>query len=274
MMSVRSEKDAVYASLFFQIAHYALRPWPWIIVALAALVLYPELPLEDSRKGFVLAMRDHLPVGLKGLLLVGFLSAYMSTISTQLNWGSSYLTNDLYRPFIARQEKSPRQYVRVGRLITLLLMLLAAFSTAQIQMIDEAATFLIASGAGLGMVLILRWYWWRINAWSELSATLAPLLATAYFRTWGQQHWSAGFYAQNGDFIAIVLFTTATWLLVTFLTKPTDRATLQAFWQRIRPGGWWAPIRPAGEKARGGGHYRLISWLAAVLMVYAAVAQA
>lgn len=266
MMSAKNEEHAVYSSLFFQIAHYCLRPWPWILVGLAALILYPDLPLEESRKGFVFAMRDHLPSGLKGLLFVGFLSAYMSTISTQLNWGSSYLTNDLYRRFF-RPNASNRNYVAAGRIITLLIMLVAMFSTAQIGMIDEAAQFLIASGAGLGMVLILRWYWWRINAWSELSATLAPLLAWALLKYPLKAYLPESFYQQNGDFIATVLFTTVVWLVVTFVTKATDDQLLKDFYAKIRPQGFWKPYKNDEEPPKSTASL-FGAWLSGVALVY------
>jgi Na+/proline symporter len=266
MMSAKNEKHAVYSSLFFQIAHYCLRPWPWILVGLAALVLYPDLPLAESRKGFVFAMRDYLPSGLKGLLFVGFISAYMSTISTQLNWGSSYLTNDLYRRFL-KPQASDCHYVAAGRIITFLIMLVALYSTSQIKMIDEAAQFLIASGAGLGMVLILRWYWWRINAWSELSATLAPLLAWALLKYPLKPYLPEGFYLNNMDFIVTVLFTSVVWLLVTLFTKPTDEAVLKAFYKRIKPQGWWRPYRKEGEAARPTGSL-FGAWLSGVALVY------
>ncbi len=269
MMSAKNEEHAVYSSLFFQIAHYCLRPWPWIIVGLAALILYPDLPLEESRKGFVFAMRDFLPSGLKGLLFVGFLSAYMSTISTQLNWGSSYLTNDLYRRFF-KPEATDQHYVLAGRIITLLIMLVAMYSTAQIGMIDEAASFLIASGAGLGMVLILRWYWWRINAWSELSATLAPLLAWALLKFPLKAYLPESFYHQNGDFIATVVFTTVVWVLVTFISKPTDAKVLENFYARIRPSGFWKPYRKKGQKHQASGAL-FGAWLSGVVLVYSAL---
>jgi Na+/proline symporter len=282
MMGAKDEKNAVYSSLFFQIAHYCLRPWPWIIVGLCALVLYPDLPVEESRKGFIMAMRDFLPVGFKGLLLAGFLSAYMSTISTQLNWGSSYLTNDLYKRFIkpapAVSEKLSGQdpnaahpenhYVIAGRVITVLIMLVAAYATTKITMIDEAAQFLIASGAGLGMVLILRWYWWRINAWSELSATLAPFAGLLLAKYWLPSFMPANFEAQNGSFIFTVLFTTVVWLAVTFITRPTQATVLQSFYQRIQPGGWWGPYKMQSENNGQKIPYLFISWLSGVALTY------
>ncbi len=197
---------------------------------------------------------------------MGFLSAYMSTISTQLNWGSSYLTNDLYRRFF-KPEASNQHYVAAGRVITLLIMLVAMFSTSQIGMIDEAAQFLIASGAGLGMVLILRWYWWRINAWSELSATIAPLFAWALLKYPLRNYLPDAFYQQNGDFIGTVVFTTLVWLLVTFLTKPTDSTLLREFYLKIRPQGFWKPFRSEAEpKSSTGALFG--AWLSGVLLVY------
>ncbi len=269
MMSAKDEKHAVYSSLFFQIAHYCLRPWPWIIVALAALILYPELSIEDSRKGFVFAMRDHLPSGLKGLLFVGFISAYMSTISTQLNWGSSYLTNDLYKRFLKRDE-SDQHYVWAGRVITLLIMGVAVYATSQITMIDAAAQFLIASGAGLGMVLILRWYWWRINAWTELAATIAPLIGLGISKYLLVDYVPKAFYDQNGDFIFTVLFTTVVWVVVSFTSRPTDEATLQAFYDRIKPGGFWGRFKRE-EKEQVEFFPMFLAWLSGVALVYASL---
>lgn len=275
MMSAKDEKNAVFSSLFFQIAHYCLRPWPWIIVGLCALVLYPELSVEESSKGFVYAMRDHLPNGLKGLLLVGFLSAYMSTISTQLNWGSSYLTNDLYKRFIKPEEKfktqadASKNYLMAGKVLTLFLMFCGVIATSQITMIDEAAQFLIASGAGLGMVLILRWYWWRINAWSELSATIAPLAGMAISKWFLPNFVDDTFFIHNGGFIFTVIFTTLVWVLVTLLTKPTDERILKSFYKRIQPGGWWKGFK--SEQAKDKEQKLsplLVSWISGVVLVY------
>ncbi|MGK0407386.1 MAG: Na+/proline symporter [Roseivirga sp.] len=273
MMSAKDERHAVYSSLFFQIAHYCLRPWPWIIVGLAALILYPDLPIEESRKGFIMAMRDHLPVGLKGLLFVGFISAYMSTISTQLNWGSSYLTNDLYQRFIkpndsfSSQKKANKHYVFAGRMITIGIMIVAMYATSKITMIDEAAQFLIASGAGLGMVLILRWYWWRINAWSELSATIAPFVGMAISKYILPNYLPESFFVNNGDFMFTVLFTSVVWLVVTFATAPTDTKVLSAFYERIKPGGAWGPYKKEGDKTQALSPL-FLSWIFGVLMVY------
>lgn len=274
MMSAKDEKQAVYSSLFFQIAHYGLRPWPWIIVGLCALVLYPDLPIEESRKGFIMVMRDYLPKGIKGLLLVGFLSAYMSTISTQLNWGASYLTNDLYKRFIKPEERfnsneqAQKAYVKVGRVFTVIIMLVGLYATSQITMIDSAAQFLITSGAGLGMVLILRWYWWRINAWSELVATLAPFIGLAIAKYVLPDYLDQPFFTHNGDFMFMVLFTTIAWVVATLVSKPTDFRVLANFYQKVKPGGWWKPFKQ-DESINSDTPYLFISWLSGVVMTYA-----
>jgi len=265
MMSAKSEKDAIYATLFFQIAHYCLRPWPWIIVGLAALVLYPELSLENASQGFVLAMRDHLPDGLKGLLLVAFLSAYMSTLSTQLNWGASYLTNDLYKRFLRKaregesEEDVQRDLVQKGRWFTFLIVVAALIAGSQMQTIDGAATFLIECGAGLGMVLILRWYWWRINAWSEITASLAPFVA-----------YSIGNYVLELDHPYSFLFTVGlssiSWIIVTFLTAPESKECLSHFYSKVQPDGWWGAYSSAERKSNIKG--LALCWLSAIIMAY------
>ncbi|HXE79226.1 MAG TPA: sodium:solute symporter family protein, partial [Vicinamibacterales bacterium] len=173
MLSARDERHALFAALWFTIAHYCLRPWPWIVVALAALVLYPGL--ADPREGYVLVMRDVLPPGMLGLLVAAFLAAFMSTISTQLNWGTSYLVNDFWRRFV-RRGADERHYVRVSRVFTFVLGILSVCVTANLESISQAWGLVITASAGLGLVLILRWYWWRINAWSELAATLSPIV--------------------------------------------------------------------------------------------------
>lgn len=269
MMSTRSEKDAVYSSLLFQITHYALRPWPWIVVGLAALVLYPNLPIEKAGSGFVLVMRDFLPVGLKGLLLVAFLAAYMSTISTQLNWGASYLTNDLYRRFIKRPEafaddqSGETHFVAAARWITVIIMMGSVLALSQMRSIDHAARFMIECGAGLGLVLILRWYWWRINAWSEITATLAPFV-----------FYSLSVFVFDITFPSSFLLTvggsTLSWLIVTLLTPPEKKEVLEHFYGRVRPEGFWKPVRAGLNLTETSFRPRrlVLSWLSAVVMTY------
>ena len=234
MMSAKNEEHAVKAMLLFQIAHYALRPWPWILVGLCALILYPELPEADKKLGYVMAMKDFLPAGLRGLLLVAFLAAYMSTVSTQLNWGASYIVNDLYKRFI-RPTASQTQFVAASRLTTFLLMIVSLIITSQIETLSGAFNFMIECGAGLGLVLILRWYWWRINAWSEIAATIAPFIGYSASRF----VFHIGF---PDSFFLTIGFTTVVWLTVTFLTPPTDWAHLQQFYRDVRPQGAWKPV--------------------------------
>ena len=266
MMSAKDEKNAIYATLFFQVAHYCLRPWPWIIVGLCTLVLYPDLPIEDAGQGFVMAMKDYLPPGLKGLLLVAFLSAYMSTISTQLNWGSSYLTNDLYKRFFKKSKENEtegdeqKDYVQKARLFTVIIMLVALFATTQISSIDTAAKFMIECGAGLGMVLILRWYWWRINAWSEITASIAPFLG--YFIA---NYLLALAYPFN--FLFTVGFSTICWLIATFITAPTDEKTLQHFYNKVKPDGGWSKFRKI-EDSKTKLAPLFICWISSIVMVY------
>jgi Na+/proline symporter len=237
MMSTPDEKSALKATLWFQVMHYAVRPLPWILVALAAIHLYPDLPESDKKLGYVYAMRDFLPDGLRGLLLSAFLAAYMSTISTQLNWGSSYLINDLYQRFI-QPDASQKQLVLASRLSTVLLMFVAILVTLQMETLEGAFKFMIQAGAGLGAVLIMRWYWWRINAWSEISATVAPFLA--YGGLWFWTDWD-----DNSKFFFTVGFTTVVWLLVTLLTKPTHINQLKRFYLQVEPQGAWKPVTTA-----------------------------
>jgi solute:Na+ symporter, SSS family len=234
MMSCKDEKNAVFATLFFQIAHYCLRPWPWILVGLSAIVLYPQLGANEKELGYVLAMNEFLPVGLKGLLLAAFFAAYMSSTSTQLNWGASYLVNDLYKRFIHPTEDQ-KELIRVSRIVTLLLMVVTLAVTTQLHTIEGAWNFIIECGAGLGLVLILRWYWWRINAWSEITGTVAPFIAYGVSTYWFNMAFPESFFYT-------VAFTTVAWLLVTYLTAPEPMPVLQRFYNRIQPAGMWRPV--------------------------------
>ena len=269
MMSCKDEKHSVFATLFFQVAHYCIRPWPWIIVGLCAIVLYPDLPEADKKLGYVLAMKDFLPAGLKGLLLVAFLAAYMSTISTQLNWGASYLTNDLYKRFFRpsesfeNEEKAQKNYVFIGRVFTILIMLIALIITNFLHTISGVWTFIIECGAGLGLVLILRWYWWRINAWSEIAATITPFIAYAISKFLLNWEYPDSFFFTVG-------ITTITWIIVTFITKPTKIEVLQSFYSKVRPGGYWKPITKSLNiiPISGNSKYLFICWASSITMTY------
>ena len=275
MMSAKDEKSAVFATLFFQAAHYCLRPWPWILVGLCSLVLYPELGESDKKLGFVMAMKDFLPPGLKGLLFVAFLAAYMSTISTQLNWGASYLVNDLYKRFIEKknkltEEKQNKKNILVSRLFTVAIMMIGGFVTTQIDSISAVWTFVMSCGAGLGLVLILRWYWWRINAWSEITATIAPFIAYYISSQFLEDKFGQGFIDNNGTFFVTVGFTTIAWLIATVLTKPSEKEHLIKFYQLVKPEGLWNPIRIAAREEKRTSQLLLLTacWISAISFVY------
>ena len=266
MMSAKDEKHSLFATLWFTIAHYCIRPWPWILVGLATLVLYPELSPADKKLGYVYAMRDFLPIGLKGLLVASFFAAYMSTIATQLNWGTSYVINDFYKRFV-KPDAEQRHLVLVSRATTILMMILSLIITGLLETISGAWAFIIEAGAGLGLVLILRWFWWRINAWSEIAAIITPLVAYAYVK-----------YATTVQFpeslFSIVAITTCSWLLVTFLTRPTDGETLKNFYRRVHPGGiGWKAIAKLVPDVKGDSGYPqlFLNWVAGIVLVYAAL---
>lgn len=262
MMSAKDEKHSLFATLFFQIAHYAIRPWPWIIVGLCAIILYPDLSEAQKGLGFIYAMRDFLPAGLKGLLVAAFFAAYMSTIATQLNWGTSYIINDFYRRFV-KSGKDEKHYVKSSRITTLILMLISIFVTLFINRISGAWEFIIECGAGVGLVLILRWFWWRINAWSEISAMITPFIIFPILK-------SLGIVFPYSLFI-IVPGTTIVWLTVTYLTKPTSDEVLISFYKKIHPGGiMWKKISDQlPDVESDSGFLKLfINWLFGVILVY------
>jgi Na+/proline symporter len=265
MLSAKNEKHSLFATLFFQVAHYALRPWPWIIVGLSTLILYPELSQNEKGLGYIYAMKDFLPTGLKGLLIAAFFAAYMSTIATQLNWGTSYIINDFYRRFLFK-DKTESHYVLISRLVTLLLMVISVVITLFINRISGAWEFILECGAGVGLVLIIRWFWWRVNAWSEISSMITPFIVLPILK----------FYLiefPNTLFI-IVPTTTLVWLTVTFLTKPTDEKTLIEFYNKVYPGGkLWKRISekiPDAPKQQNFSSM-FINWIAGVILVYSSL---
>ena len=312
MMSARDEKQSLFATLWFTIANYTIRPWPWILVALSALVLLPRaqnteiLKAENPalysqveqvyRQGTFHARADactpefkafyetyentidpgvmypklmmrFLPIGLLGLLIAVFLAAYMSTISSQLNWGTSYLINDFYKRFI-KKKADEKHYVLVSRFGIILMVVFSLVVTRFfLSTISGAWEFIINASAGVGAVLILRWYWWRINAWSEISAMIAPLIIYPIARF--------GFGMQSPiTLYPIVLGTTLVWLATTYITRPVPRAVLVNFYERVHPGGWgWRAI--AAEvpqvKAEGGFARLFVNWICGVVVVYAAL---
>jgi Na+/proline symporter len=263
IMSARSERDSLIATLWFAVAHYCLRPWPWIVVGLASIVLYPDL--ADKEAGYVMVMRDHLPAGWRGLLLAAFFAAYMSTISSQLNWGTSYLINDCYRRF-ARPSASEHHYVWASRIATMLVMVLAAVVTFYLESVRQAWEFVLESGAGIGLVLILRWYWWRVNAWSEIAALVGSALGFAFIRM-------ATPLTFPRSLLYLVAWTTLCWLSVTFLTRPESPDTLARFYRRVRPGGpgWNRVARHAQEPPPEPIAPLVIDWIAGCVLIYASL---
>lgn len=241
MLSAKDEKNAVGATLFFNIAHYALRPWPWILIALASMVVFPNLVdiqaafphVSESSIGHDLAypaMLTFLPAGLLGLVVASLIAAFMSTISTHLNWGSSYVVNDFYLRFI-NQKASDKQQVNVGRISTVVLMIIAALLSYVIESAKDGFDILLQIGAGTGLIFILRWFWWRINAYTEITGMVVSFIVAIALKI--IPHDLPGHY----ELILGVGITTVSWLIVTFITKPTDTITLTKFYILIHPFG-------------------------------------
>ena len=249
MLAAKNENHAVGATFFFNILHYALRPWPWILVALASLVVFPDLEsirqafpnIEDSKLGHDLAysaMLTKLPSGLLGIVLASLGAAYMSTISTHLNWGSSYVVNDFYKQQV-NKNASEKELVNVGRITTVVLMILSALFALALTNAVQLFDIIIMFGAGTGLIFILRWFWWRINAWSEIVAMFFSGIVSILFWQFEEQLFladGAPFPAWS-KFILVVLLTTIVWLAVTYLTKPESNETLYAFYKKTQPGG-------------------------------------
>ena len=240
MLAARDEKNAVAATLLFNVAHYALRPWPWIIIALCSIVVFPDLEsigtaFPDMDPAFVdddlafPAMLTYLPQGLYGLVMAALIAAFMSTISTHLNWGSSYVIHDFYARFINPQA-TEKQKVNLGRITTAILMILASLVALQLSNALEAFQILLQIGAGTGLIFILRWFWWRINAYSEIAAMIV-----SFFIAWYFKYDYEGSVPSHWQMVIGVVITTIVWLTVTFATRPTDQSTLAAFYKKIRP---------------------------------------
>ena len=243
MLAAKDEKNAVGATLLFNVAHYALRPWPWIIVALCSLAVFPDIDslkaaFPDVTIGHDLAypaMLTFLPAGLLGLVVASLIAAYMSTISTHLNWGASYVVNDFYRRFL-NPDASEKQMVLVGRISTLLLMVAACALAPFLENAKRAFDLMLQIGAGTGLLFILRWFWWRINAFSEITAMIVSFVVACYFEFVHPSIGLADLASWQKLIIGVGLTTTA-WLVVTFATKPTDQETLRSFYRLVKPGG-------------------------------------
>ena len=253
MLSAKDEKNAVYATLLFNVAHYALRPWPWIIIALSSLIIYPSLVdissafpnVDKSIIGNDIAypaMLSLLPTGLLGLVLASLIAAYMSTISSHLNWGASYISIDFYKRFI-NVNASEKQVVFIGRISTILLMILAGFVALKLSDALGAFQILLQIGAGTGSIFLLRWFWWRVNAYSEITGMIISFLLAIYFQ-WFHQEITGQNLEPYLELLLSILITTVSWILVTLITKPTDNDKLLSFYKKIKPYGiGWKSFR-------------------------------
>lgn len=267
MFCAKDERHSLLATLWFNIAHYAVRPWPWILVGLASVILYPGL--EDPETGYVRVLIDHLPPYLRGLMVAAFAAAYMSTIATQLNWGASYLINDFYRRFLVKNA-TEEHLVRASQLATVLITIVSAVVTFYMDSIAGAWKLLILTGAGTGGVLLLRWYWWRINAWSEVSAMISAFVVSVAMQT------AFGFDSSRPVeeayiMLITVAITTVVWLTVTFLTAPESEQTLVAFYKRTAPSlaGWRPIARLAPDvRPRQDGLHNLLDWICGCVLIY------
>jgi solute:Na+ symporter, SSS family len=251
MLAAREEKDALTGTLLFNVAHYALRPWPWIIVALCSMLVFPTIPdiaralphVEARLLGHDMAypaMLTFLPEGMLGLMVAGLLAAYVSTISTHLNWGTSYLVHDFYRRFM-RGDAPEAHYVLVGRLTTAALMVAAGLFTLVLESARDNFNLMLSIGAGTGLIYLLRWFWWRVNAWSEILAMATSFVLAAVFFI-AQKRGMV--IASHVSLLATIAITTAVWVAAAFWTQPTDPETLKRFYVKVRPAGpGWAAVR-------------------------------
>jgi SSS family solute:Na+ symporter len=267
IFSARDEKQGLLSVLWFNIAHYAIRPWPWILTGVAVIVLYPGLAHPET--GYMLVLNNYLPHQYRGIAIAGFLAAFMSTIATQLNWGASYLVSDFYRRFI-KPNASEQHYVLVSRLCTVLLVIVAAWVSVQLGSIASGWEIVLQVGAGTGAVYILRWYWWRINAWSEISAMACSLAISLLLSRWHPFSGNGSLVFAKGA-IMTTLVTTIVWVTVTLLTKPEPGEVLTRFYRNVRPDvrGWQpvAKLLPAIPANRDLGA-NLGAWLLGCAMVY------
>ena len=281
MLAAKSERDALSGTLFFNVAHYALRPWPWIVVALSSMIIFPNLSDIAATFPYVdphlvghdmaySAMLKFLPTGLLGVMIAGMLAAYVSTLSTHLNWGTSYIVHDFYRRFVMH-DADERHYVFVGRVVTALLMFAAAGVTLALDSARQSFNLLMSIGAGTGLIYLLRWFWWRINAWSEIAAMASSFVA------------SIGFFVAQKSGVAIdantvllvtIAVTSIVWVTTTYFTEPTDAATLDRFYARVRPPGpGWRAVReraglgPSPDSLADS----LLGWVLGCAFIYAAL---
>ena len=246
MLSAKDEKNAIYSTLLFNIAHYAVRPWPWILIALSSIIIYPQLSdisnqfpnVDKSIIGNDIAypaMLSLLPAGLLGLVLASLAAAFMSTISSHLNWGASYISIDFYKRFI-KKSASEKEIVLIGRISTVLLMVIAGFIALELQDALEAFRILLQIGAGTGSIFLLRWFWWRVNAYSEITGMIVSFALAIYFK-WFHEGIFQFSFKPHEELLLSIAITTSSWILITLLTKPTKKEKLLEFYYKIKPYG-------------------------------------
>ncbi|HDP98250.1 MAG TPA: Na+:solute symporter [bacterium] len=281
MLAAKDEKHSMAATLWFNVAHYGLRPWPWVLVALASMLVYPEM--VDIQQAFphvsgkligndiaYPAMLKFLPHGLLGVMVASLMAAYISTMDTHLNWGASYLVHDLYKRFI-RPVASEKHYVLVARIVTAVLMLLAAAAMFALETAKDAFNLLLSIGAGTGLIYLLRWFWWRINAWSEIAAMVSSFIVAVTLFILNKSGAAIPHYV---SLVASVVVTSCIWLIVTYLTSPTDQRVLVNFYKLVRPFGiGWKSIRDmAGlEQSPDSVTHAIFGWLLGIIVVYSAL---
>jgi SSS family solute:Na+ symporter len=279
MLAARDAKHSVQGTLWFNIAHYVVRPWPWILTALSALVLFPDLigaPAGTMEAAYP-RMIGFLPKGIMGIVIASLFAAFMSTIESIVNLSGSFLLNDFYKPFI-RREASERHYVMVSRVLVIVVSLLGAGFSYILGSVKMGWQLIMELSAGIGLVLLLRWYWWRVSAWSEIAALSSSAAMAVYLQRFPDSPLvvalsaalaKAGFRvdAWGVNVLLTVAFTTVVWLAVTFLTPPDDKDKLLAFYKKVRPGGFWGPVARLHGRAYKLDAYPFLGWALALLMI-------
>ncbi len=268
IMSVKTEKESIMAALLCQVINYVVRPWPWIIIGLSTIILIPGTHAANQGLACYKAMKEYMPYGLTGFLLISFLGIYISILSVQLNTGASFLVNDLYKRFIAGEEKlknpekKEKHYVLISRLMIIILMCVALYVTTFFESVNKLWEFILACFSGYGLVLILRWFWWRINAWSEIIAATVPFILVYILNVFFKTEFPGNLYLITGG-------TTAAWIIITFLTKPVNNKVLTVFCKKIRPTGFWGKYSQYTKKYPD--QYILalfMSWISSIIMIY------
>ncbi|MCS7253543.1 MAG: sodium:solute symporter family protein [Armatimonadota bacterium] len=274
MLATKDERNAVLSVLWFSFAHYVLRPWWWIVVALASLLLMPNMPKEVGDEGAYPAMMIKLlPTGALGIMVAAMLAAFMSTMDTHMNWAASYLVNDFYKPFI-KSDADEKHYVLIGRLATAFILALGVGASLATQQISTAWMLLAGLNAGIGLVSMLRWLWWRINAWSEISAMATALIVNSiiYILGWCKLAPFDFFITDLGfpyRLIIIIVCVQVAWVAVTLLTKPEPMEKLVSFYRKVRPPGWWRTVSEAASlPPRPIEWYWVLGWVGGVMLIY------